>query len=79
MNSALGALNLQQTTHTLNLNYTIFGHPFLIPSAVFNIHMSLCHLIAMCGVSPVVGRFTSYQADVIAFAALIAKRQILLR
>ena len=48
-------------------------------SAVFNIHMSLCHLIAMCGVSPVVGRFTSYQADVIAFAALIAKRQILLR
>ena len=38
-----------------------------------------CPLIAMFGVSLVVGRFTSYQADVIAFAALIAKRQILLR
>ena len=29
-----------------------------------------CPLIAMFGVSLVVGRFTSYQADVIAFAAL---------
>ena len=47
-------------------------------STVFNIRMSPCPLIAIFGVSPVVGRFTSYQANVIAFAALIAKRQILL-
>ena len=47
-------------------------------STVFNIRMSPCPLIAIFSVSPVVGRFTSYQANVIAFAALIAKRQILL-
>lgn len=67
MNSVLDALNLQQTTNTL-----VSPAPLLLDiffgtlSTVFNIRMSPCPLIAIFGVSPVVGRFTSCQATVIA-------------
>lgn len=58
--------------------YAFWSSFFTTLSEVLNIQISPCPLIAIFGVSPVLGKFNSYQADVIAFAALIAKRQILL-
>ena len=47
-------------------------------SAVFGFHVAPCPLIAIFGVSPSAGKFSKYQANVMAFASVIARRRILL-